>query len=78
MSPSMQGFMDCLHKVDEELKSTAGPWFFSEHDYPTMIDFIYVSHVERMLASVAYWKGLNLRDGEKWNLMAQKVRCTIG
>lgn len=59
--------MDCLHKVDEELKSTAGPWFFSEHDYPTMIDFIYVSHVE-----------LNLRDGEKWNLMAQKVRCTIG
>jgi glutathione S-transferase len=27
-----------------------------------MIDFIYVSHVERMLASCAYWKGLDLRS----------------
>jgi glutathione S-transferase len=49
------------------LLETEGPWFFDEYDYPTMIDFIYVSHVERMLASCAYWKGLNLRD-PKWNL----------
>jgi glutathione S-transferase len=33
-----------------------------------MIDFIYVSHIERMLASCAYWQGLNLRDVQKWNL----------
>jgi len=64
MSGSMQGFMDCLKKVDAELQKTPGPWFF-EQDYPTMIDFVYVSHVERMLASCAYWKGLNLRD-PKW------------
>jgi glutathione S-transferase len=67
MSGSMQGFMDCIKKVDQELRSTRGPWFFGEFDYPSMIDFIYISHVERMLASVAYWKGLNLRD-PKWNL----------
>jgi glutathione S-transferase len=67
MSGSMQGFMDCIQKVDKELLSTRGPWFFGEFDYPSMIDFIYVSHVERMLASVAYWKGLNLRD-PKWKL----------
>lgn len=66
MSGSMQGFMDCIRKVDAKLLSTDGPWFF-ETDYPTMIDFIYVSHVERMLASCSYWKGLNLRD-PKWNL----------
>lgn len=63
----MEGFFGCMRKVDKELRSTKGPWFFDEYDYPTMIDFIYVSHVERMLASCAFWKGLNLRD-PKWNL----------
>jgi len=66
LSGAMQGFLDCMEQVDKELLSTKGPWFFDEHDYPTMIDFIYVSHVERMLASCAFWKGLNLRD-PKWN-----------
>lgn len=63
MSGAMTGFLDCISKVDKELQSTPGPWFF-EKDYPTMIDFVFVSHVERMLASCAYWKGLNLRDEE--------------
>jgi glutathione S-transferase len=67
MSGAMQGFMDCVKNVDQALLSTKGPWFFDTHDYPTMIDFVFVSHVERMLASCAHWKGLNLRD-PKWNL----------
>ena len=62
MSSAMTGFLDCIRKVDRALLSTEGPWFFDTYDYPSMIDFVYVSHVERMLASVAYWKGLNLRD----------------
>jgi len=62
MSVAMQGFLDCLSKVDDALASTSGPWFFDFADYPTMIDFIFVSHVERMLASCAFWKGLNLRS----------------
>jgi glutathione S-transferase len=66
MSGSMEGFMECIRKVDRTLKETNSPWFF-EHDYPTMIDFVFVSHVERMLASCAFWKGLNLRD-PKWKL----------
>jgi len=32
-----------------------------------MIDFVFVSHVERVLASVAYWKGIDLRDSTKWS-----------
>ena len=63
MSGAMSGFLDCMSTVDKELSSTSGPWFFDK-DYPTMIDFVFVSHVERMLASCAYWKGLNLRDEE--------------
>jgi glutathione S-transferase len=62
MSGAMKGFLECLDRVESELQSTSGPWFFDFESHPTMIDFIYVSHVERMLASVAYWKGLNLRS----------------
>ena len=65
-SGAMSGFLDCIGKVDNELASTSGPWFFDFADHPTMIDFIYVSHVERMLASCAYWKGLDLRS-EKYS-----------
>lgn len=46
MSGSMQGFLDCMGKVDRELKSTKGPWFF-ENEFPTSIDFLFVSHIER-------------------------------
>jgi len=69
MSGSMKGFLECLDRVDSQLTSTPGPWFFSHvtsfpsDDHPTMIDFVYVSHLERMLASCAYWKGLDLRSG---------------
>ena len=62
MSGAMKGFLTCLDKVEAELQTTSGPWFFDFASHPTMIDFIYVSHVERMLASAAYWKGLNLRS----------------
>jgi glutathione S-transferase len=64
MSGAMAGFLECLEKVDKALSSTAGLWFFDFAEHPTMIDFIYVSHVERMLASTAFWKGLNLRSKE--------------
>ena len=64
MSGAMKGFLECLDKVEAELESTKGPWFFDTADHPTMIDFVYVSHVERMLASAAFWKGLDLRSDE--------------
>jgi len=66
MSGSMQGFMDCMKKVDSALADTEGPWFFGK-EYPTMIDFVFASHIERMLASCAFWKGLDLRDS-KWGM----------
>eukprot|EP00559_Dactyliosolen_fragilissimus_P009427 CAMPEP_0184858626 /NCGR_PEP_ID=MMETSP0580-20130426/3717_1 /TAXON_ID=1118495 /ORGANISM="Dactyliosolen fragilissimus" /LENGTH=529 /DNA_ID=CAMNT_0027354877 /DNA_START=275 /DNA_END=1864 /DNA_ORIENTATION=- len=64
ISGAMTGFLDCLSKVDKQLLSTSGPWFFDDQDHPTMIDFVYVSHIERMLASCAFWKGLDLRSDE--------------
>jgi glutathione S-transferase len=53
-------FMGTLQRVDDALGETSGPWFL-DGDYPTLVDLQYVSHVERMLASVLYWKGIQMR-----------------
>ena len=60
------GFEKTLDKVDEALGETPGPWFLGGDD-PSIVDFQYVSHVERMNASVLYWKGLQLRGTERWS-----------
>jgi glutathione S-transferase len=67
ISLSMKSFMHCIRKVDTHLLSTSGPWFFEQYDYPTTIDFTFISQIERMIASCAFWKGFNLRD-PKWKL----------
>ena len=54
-------FMGTLQRVDDALGETDGPWFLEGYDHPTLVDLQYVSHVERMLASVLYWKGIQLR-----------------
>lgn len=58
---SKKGFEATLHKVDAALGEKPGPWFLGG-DAPSLVDLQYVSHVERMVASVAYWKGMRLRD----------------
>ena len=67
VSPSMRAFVECLETVDEQLGATKGPYFLDYTiDHPTMIDFVFASHVERMLASCAYWKGMDLRDSSQY------------
>jgi glutathione S-transferase len=63
MSSAMEGFLLCFQRVNAALQSTKGPYFldYTIH-HPSMIDFVFASHVERMVASFAYWKGMNLRD----------------
>jgi len=65
LSGAMKQFLQVMDEVDRCLLETPGPWFFDFNtEGPTMIDFIYISHVERMLASCAYWKGLDMRSIE--------------
>jgi len=59
------GFEKTLDKVDKALGSTPGPWFLGG-ERPSIVDFQYVSHVERMNASCLYWKGLQLRGTQRW------------
>jgi predicted NAD-dependent protein-ADP-ribosyltransferase YbiA (DUF1768 family) len=41
---------------------TSSPWFLDEM---TIIDLTYITHIERMCASVAYWSGMQMR-GNRW------------
>jgi len=67
VSPTMNGFLNCLETVDLALSTTKGPYFLDyTTSHPTMIDFVFASHIERMLASCAYWKGMNLRSPEEY------------
>lgn len=63
-------FEQALRKVDEALaESPDVPWFLDISDGPSLVDLQYVSHIERMAASVPYWKGHAIRGtGEYPNL----------
>jgi len=56
-----------LDKVNEELGVAAGPWFLGG-ELPSIVDMQYVSHVERMVASCLYWKGMQIRGegAQRW------------
>ena len=60
MDSHEKNILRTLKQVDEALGETAGPWFLGG-EAPSLVDLQYVSHVERMLASLLYWKGLPLR-----------------
>jgi len=54
-----------LSQVDQALGEAEGPWFLGG-EVPSIVDLQFVSHVERMNASVLYWKGLQLRGSGRW------------
>ena len=46
-------FLYALIRVDDALGSTSGPWFLGGMS-PSIVDVQYISHVERIVASVLY------------------------
>lgn len=69
-SGGRRDFERTLKAVDEALGVVKGtPWFLGFSDAPSLVDLQYVSHIERMAASVPYWKGHAIRGtGEYPNL----------
>lgn len=51
-----------LKQVNQELTVTSSPWFLDEL---SIVDLTYITHIERMCASVAYWSGKQIR-GSRW------------
>lgn len=62
-SDNKRYFEQGLDLVNRELSVTSGPWFL---DRLSIVDLQYVTHIERMCASVAYWCGLKIRDDDRW------------
>ncbi len=60
-------FQAIAKEMEEELKIEDGPFFdqsnhHKTHPIPGTADVIFIPYVERMNASLAYYKGLNLRE----------------
>jgi len=62
----MRAFLECMETVDTQLKATEGRYFLDYADHPTMIDFVFASHIKQMLASCFYWKGMDLRNPSEY------------
>eukprot|EP00940_MAST-03C_sp_MAST-3C-sp2_P003318 g3318.t1 len=56
-----QRFVRMARTVDRALRATNGPYFLSKF---SVVDCIFVPYVERMCASLFYYKGFVLRDEE--------------
>ena len=52
-----------LDRVDDALAASPGPWFLGGAA-PSLVDLQFVTHMERIVASVFYWKGLDLRGAD--------------
>jgi len=62
-----QQFERMMQAVEASLGEVEGtPWFMNFTDGPSLVDLQYVSHVERMAASVPYWKGHAIRGNGKY------------
>jgi glutathione S-transferase len=54
-----QNFLGMIALVDDALATTPGPWFLGGTS-PSFVDIQFVCHVERIIASVLYFKGIQL------------------
>jgi len=66
----LSAFYATLQLVDDALGETEGPWLLGG-ERPSIVDLQYISHFERSVASLLYWKGLDVRDAgydrvERW------------
>merc|ERR1719219_77888 len=57
---SKKNFIQAAHVVDLALKNSGGPYFLGEQF--SVVDCVFVPYVERMNASLFYYKGFTLRD----------------
>lgn len=56
---NQRAFKTVLAQVDQSLNKTPGPYFLSDF---SLADVIFIPYVERMLASLYYYKGFNMKE----------------
>jgi len=63
-----ESLLDRLDEALGEAHGRTGRPFLLGTEHPTFIDLQFVTHVERMEASVVYWKGIKMRGAGRTNL----------
>jgi glutathione S-transferase len=58
-----QRFVDTLDIVDSQLGASNGPYFLSEF---SLVDIVFAPFLERIVASMPYYKGLFVRGKGRW------------
>eukprot|EP00747_Dinoflagellata_sp_TGD_P220291 gnl/TRDRNA2_/TRDRNA2_92287_c0_seq1.p1 gnl/TRDRNA2_/TRDRNA2_92287_c0~~gnl/TRDRNA2_/TRDRNA2_92287_c0_seq1.p1 ORF type:complete len:735 (+),score=106.32 gnl/TRDRNA2_/TRDRNA2_92287_c0_seq1:319-2205(+) len=58
---SRSGFEKTMDKVEAALAASSGAYFLG--DEMSIVDLVYVPHLERIAASIEYWKGVPVRGG---------------
>ena len=58
------GFEEALDIVDAELRATPGPYFLGSGF--SLVDITYTPFLERMAASLAYYKGFRMENSGRW------------
>ncbi len=80
-------FQRIANELENELSKEEGPWLDStfssqKQSIPGSIDIIFIPYLERMNASLAYYKGLNLRKEhpliDKWFKALEKLPTYLG
>lgn len=62
---SRKRFEATMDRVDRAIgEDSNGPWFLGKD--LTIVDLTYITHVERMCASVPYWCGFKVRGDNRW------------
>jgi len=60
---AQENFQSILKNVEEKLEGTPGPFFLQEF---SCVDVIFLPFLERMSASLYYYKGFNMRNKSYW------------
>jgi len=69
---SKKFFEEGFDEVNKQLGVTDGPWFLNSL---SIVDLTYITHIERMFASVAYWSGIKLRGDSRWPNIERWIRA---
>ena len=75
ISQDQQQFEAVLDEVETELAVSLNHAWFLPYDHPTIVDLQFISHVERMIASCLYWKGLNIRHNQRWKHLNRWIQA---
>lgn len=67
----MEAFMDTMDQVNAELDGDGGPFFLGKD--MSLVDCVFAPFLERIVASIPYYKGVKVRGEGKFPNLERSV-----